>query len=365
MAIRSKSLSCGKCTLTVVSHKVGRVHIWLIITPEREQRPPHHRKAPTGTDCPALTEGRYFPTTEIQSVGGLQDGALRFNNPIRVAILEGRRLWPGNCAPDFVLSLGTGTAEVTSPKAPTFRHFLVDGFPLRLYRSFMESLDGEGAWRELKNDVERESRAHYFRLNVNLPEVPEIDDIKCMPKLRGSVTFHPEGPKTCSDVASGLLTSSLFFELDDVPCFEDGHYRCEGSILCRDNAYQVVQGFAKVGGGGLEYLTIEDQHLAGFGGIHAVCAHCHRYCVRVAFYVRSFSEFVTIYLRQHGGQKRRISGFPQTIQWFIEQQRLDAAFGTADFTRRSKCQKCSHLVQKRRRADLAISQTAKRHCMWI
>jgi len=85
-----------------------------------------------------------FRPAYIAAVGAFQDGGLKHNNPVNLALWESRRIWPEGSSPDVVLSLGTGTyQQSTSPDAPHFRHILNDGFIPRLCRSFMSTLNGE------------------------------------------------------------------------------------------------------------------------------------------------------------------------------------------------------------------------------
>ena len=302
---------------------------------------------------------RLFRPAEIASHGAFQDGGLRFNNPINLVISEARYIWQHSNMPDVVLSLGTGTTEAQSPKAPKFRHVLNDGFIPRLCRSFMTSMDGQGTWRELENRIDEKSRRHYFRLNVGLDEAPPIDDVTCMERLRDSVHFEPNAASTRIELVSAILTASFFFELDAKPCFENGLFRCEGSIYCRNNSYGVIQTLAKTNGSRLEFSN-ENGYLADFDGLKAVCMRCHKYRKRIAFYVRDLNALTTVFLKSAEWPLRRISGFPQSVQWFIERQRLDAEFGSSDKISRLHCEACEQDQQKRKGSVLLSAKQTKR-----
>ena len=122
-------------------------------------------------------------------MGKFQDGALRHNNPISIALWECDRIWPRETPKDVVLSLGTGrTAIVTTPQAVSPDHTVNSKFIPRLCRSFLTGLDGEMAWRQLLNHVGRDDEKRYFRLNVDLagPE-PRLDDLRAMEQLSREV----------------------------------------------------------------------------------------------------------------------------------------------------------------------------------
>ena len=88
------------------------------------------------TESHSLVRPAYLP-----AIGTFQDGGLKHNNPVNLALWECRQIWPSVGKPDLVVSLGTGTdMTLKSPSAPNFRHLFKDGFIPRLYRSFMSVL---------------------------------------------------------------------------------------------------------------------------------------------------------------------------------------------------------------------------------
>ena len=95
-----------------------------------------------------------------------------------------------------------------------------------------------------------------------------------------------------------------------------------------------------------------------FGGVNAICPHCHRYSKRVDLRVEKLSDLATIWLKQRGVPGRRISGFPQTMQWFIDQQGLDNPFENQTKGRLD----CSHCrgLQKRKGSNSHTEANLKR-----
>ena len=250
-----------------------------------------------------------------------------------LALWECTRLWPLVTQPDVVLSLGTGTeAEAKSPRsprAPNFRHLFNDGFIPRLCRSFLSSLDGERAWRHSVNHLDNSARADYFRLNVSYSgEEPRLDDVNCMSSLRKSVHLQPQGSKDRASIAYALLAASFYFELDVLPKFEAGRYVCQGTIRCRNQFERVWKSLTRLKHAPLDFAT-ETEHL-GLLTPDDICVHCHLYGKKVQFNVRRLEELVSISLRVNELERRKISGCPHDVHWFIRQQRLDAPFGRAD-----------------------------------
>jgi len=280
----------------------------------------------------------------ISAIGTFQDGGLKHNNPVNLALWECRQIWPSVVKPDLMVSLGTGTdGEIQSPSAPHFRHLFKDGFIPRLYRSFMSSLDGQSVWRDFVNGLDERSREDYFRFNIFFPgKEPAIDNTDQMNILRESVHLQTHSAQDCIDTASALLISSFFFELTTCPKFESGLYHCQGNIRCRLKSSTIIQSLTNLHPSSLEFVT-DSETLAFFLGQTDVCCLCHRYCKRVEFYIRHPSDMMTIYIRIDRQKRRKISGFPQTMNWFTRQQNLDVVFGTSDHSNLGglSCQCCA------------------------
>lgn len=206
----------------------------------------------------------------------------------------------------------------------------------------MSSLDGQRAWRDFVNGLDDRSQDDYFRFNVSLPgEEPAIDDTNQMNEMRKSVHLQTHSLQNCIDTASALLISSFFFELTTPPQFESGFYHCQGIIRCRLKSSVMIHSLTNLHPSSLKFIT-ETETLAPFSGERDVCCLCHRYCKRVEFYVRHPSDVVTVYLQIDSQKRRKISGFPQTMIWFVRQQNLDAVFGTSNHGDLGglSCQRC-------------------------
>jgi len=284
-----------------------------------------------------------FRSAQIKSLGSFQDGALKHNNPIDLAVWECQKLWASPTMPDVVLSLGTGTEdELKSPKAPNFRHVFNDGFIPRLYRSFLSSLDGERRWSDSVNRLDDQSRANYFRLNVRLPDKEtSLDDIEQINNLRRSVHLQPQHTDHVDRITFALLAAAFYFELES-KVFNMGQYTCKGLIRCRNHSRDVSRALARLSMASLE-LSTQTESLGMLTG-RDICSYCHLYCKQVSFTVRSLDDVISISLRSKD-ERRNISGSPNSIAWFVRQQRLDSPFGNEyhDLNCGLRCIRCEDL----------------------
>ena len=283
-----------------------------------------------------------FKSAHIPALGSFQDGGLKHNNPIDLALWECGKIWSSNIVPDVVISLGTGKEDDTRPlKAPHFRHVFNDGFIPRLCRSFMSTLDGERAWRDLTNRLDDNVKADYFRFNIPISvEETSIENPNHMNDLRKYVHLLPHGLKDRINAASALLVASFYFELQTIPNFENGSYACQGTIRCRNNCDQVLKFFATHYSAQSEFLI--NASFLGQLSSSDICTNCHKYAKKINFYVKQLEDVVTIKLKLNAHERRKISGFPRSMLWFIKQQKLDAVFGTShhDSPRVARCQMC-------------------------
>jgi len=298
-----------------------------------------------------LNGPRLFKPAHLSALGTFQDGGLKHNNPINLALWENRYIWP-SANVDMVLSLGTGTTKASaSPSAPNFRHVFLDGFIPRLYRSFISSLDGQSAWQDLQNRLDNESRKDYFRLNVILTEKQfTIDDVNCMAELRDCVHTKSDFKHNCTEIVHAILLSSLFFELSHMPLFVDGVYHCYGMIRCRLDGICMLEALGRLQQSHWAVVT-ETEILGYLEPERHVCKLCRCYQMPVRVTTRHPADTTTIYVQSITKARRKISGFPQTMEWFVLQQGLEADFGTPHHSRigHPKCRACGPTSKRRGR----------------
>ena len=267
---------------------------------------------------------------QIPNIGSFQDGGLNENNPIRLAMWESKHLWPTLAFPDFVLSLGTGTNLFKDTASPKFQNLLVDGFIPRTYRWLKGLFDGDVQWRGLLNDVSTDRRDNFVRMNVSLPESAlALDNLDGMEALSNAVSLSYGSPGEVSSIAATLLLSRLFFTLDSLPVYTNyATYHCRGTIRSRVPGHNLSKAIKGLGIDSASFLFGEEI-LATTMWQDDICRVCHCFCVKVEFCVSSL-EALTWLTVEIDSMRKGLSSFPQTMDWFIEQQGLRAAFGRKD-----------------------------------
>lgn len=201
----------------------------------------------------------YFKTFRSKrSRRGYLDGALYHNNPVRVADLERRLIWPDTefFPPDILLSIGTGCNSTTRQEAQNslhYRHQKSDPIPsrsnpaigsaqqnvfeeirktthvskiIKLMKTRVENiLDTEMSWLEFMSDAasrgNEDARTRYRRINPNLGgDPPKLDDVQMIPHLRlhmHQIKKHADFQRQIREVARQLVASSFYVEVPYTP----------------------------------------------------------------------------------------------------------------------------------------------------
>ena len=212
----------------------------------------------------------FFKTySSERSRRGYRDGALYHNNPVRVADLERRLIWPDTelSPPDILLSIGTGCSKTTPQEAADFlhsRHREQDLLPTRssstevgtqhklfgkirkttemgkvikLLENRVENiLDTEITWLEFMSDaarVDEDAKKRYRRINPKMEEAPpKLDDVKMLPELRRrmhQIMKHVDFQNQIGEVARQLVASSFYVEVTSPP--QDFRFSVFGMIF--------------------------------------------------------------------------------------------------------------------------------------
>ena len=272
----------------------------------------------------------------LENLGTFQDGGLRYNNPLNIAIRKSRHIWPDKGEPDFVLSIGTGTVEpIPASTAIGPRSPVRDGFLRRLYATFMRDLDGERAWKEVNNTLSATSRARYHRLNLVLKgEEPQIDDVSVMSPLKEQAKSFIGFSAEAELVRDSLYASMFYFEPDDVPWFTGDVFVCVGHMFCRLDLDRR----------GREALYDRLASTSSFflvGGRPVPCVQTVPRCLppfkrRIQFTVKALAEELYISIRGITTRPRTISGLPVSVEDLLRRQALSAPFGRVDHARAQK-----------------------------
>ena len=263
----------------------------------------------------------------VKNLGTFQDGGLQNNNPIVIARSESLFLWPEKGEPDFALSLGTGTTSM--PTAASTQSPVTDRFYLRLFKSFMRSLDSEEAWKRFIYTIPVQYRSRYHRLNLYLqgPE-PPLDDLSTVGELKTQTMEYIKSSSTIPTIMDSMYAAMFYFELEDLPRFINGRYECVGHIFCRLNLPP----------NGRQYLYSQLIATSSWFLIHGHPTACVLKVLkghppfkrRVQFVVDTLSESIAISIRGITSMPRLISGFPISLKNLIDSQQLYAPFGRAD-----------------------------------
>ncbi|OJD21794.1 hypothetical protein ACJ73_06867 [Blastomyces percursus] len=314
-----------------------------------------------------------FPPVEIGSRRFEDGGMGRHNNPIHLALAEARRILPSGMEPDSVLSLGTGVEDEAEDGAKEvsqrsrrdviynmFRNFFV----FRFFESIMRSTDGEAPWREVFYGLDTPSKASHMRLNVTVDGPLEITNVKVMTSLQKTIRNQPGIREQALKSLTGKLTERFYFVLDARPTCEGKYYRCQGTIRCRGDSRTVALDLIRLGSANMEFVT--DTEILGRLTVDSLredfCSHCHRYRKGVIFHVPYLTEKISICIKSNE-MRRKISGFPQSMAWFVDRQGFDACFGSPDhgIPGRLWCATCdSRRAGKRKATGVSQERKAKR-----
>lgn len=295
----------------------------------------------------------------MHSFGTFQDGGLKYNNPVRPGLREVRRIWKdGDC--DLVLSVGTGYEQkVLSPVASNVRTLFQDGAFARFYRASMQSLslNGQLSWEDHWHGLEEDAKHKHFRLNLPLVgKEPEIDDVGRMQYLHDQVKYHLGD---IEGIARAFKAVFFFFELDQPLEFRGASYTCRGSILSRSpDSQALVQNVMS----GYPYAQFfNNRSSLGFLTMDDICIYCERFRKSITFEVRHPSDRADIYLGFNRLFHRSISAFPQSMEWFVDRQRLSVKFGQADHKSRisSPVEESACLCEQERYKISTISHKTK------
>lgn len=261
----------------------------------------------------------------------LQDGGLGgHNNPTLLCLLERRRLLSFHVS-GYVLSLGTGlrTSEAESRLSTDHSSEILQWFhnhaAFRIGRSLGRLITGDQL-------ASRLSQVEVARFNVELTGPLRISDTAGMETMRKTAQAELAKSSWIVEETVNALIERFYFVLDRPPKREGGQFHCEGSIRCRGNSRSIIPDLLRLNDARMEFVT--DAEVLGELSASKIdldtCPVCKRYRKKVIFLTDSLTNLMNIYLRRGRENKRRISAFPHSIEWFIRRQYLGACFGSVD-----------------------------------
>ncbi|KAJ5938376.1 hypothetical protein N7466_001510 [Penicillium verhagenii] len=266
----------------------------------------------------------YFQPGRLPGFGSFQDGGVRANNPLAIALRESGIIWPRAKRHDLLLSVGTG---FTAPALDHgLRHKAWDGALPRLFRATMSSpsMDGQQGFSEALNYLPHGSKPDVLRLDQAIPApLPELDDISALQELSEMKILVPD-----ELVRMVLASAMFFFEFDATPVPGPVGFHCEGSILCSRPGVGEILARISIEIPGAKFQAGRDQVL-GDVDLHDCCNSCGYYRKRVAFHIASLEERFSINI-VNGSCCEKIGGFPKSAEEFLDAQQAFAHFGRAD-----------------------------------
>lgn len=150
------------------------------------------------------------------------DGGIYHNNPIQVADVERKLLWPAlkDCEPDIVLSLGTAYSSKQKGETkwrPVQKGLLSHGKYLSsLARDHVKtSMDSERTWTDFLRTKHPtpENRKRYVRINPRMNEfLPKLDEIDKMDILKEMTRLHLDSNPVMGSLAQRLVATCFYFD---------------------------------------------------------------------------------------------------------------------------------------------------------
>ena len=180
------------------------------------------------------------------------DGAIYHNNPIQIADKERKLIWPTmeDEWPDFVLSIGTGFSQSSSPAAEktTSSRKAVFSHKKSLYKTAKNridtGLDSETTWNTYMDVLQppRDYKSRYLRLNPQLAEDPPgLDEVEQMEYIQNLTRDKFSDDDRIRKAARRMIASSFYFEksVPEEPK-EDHAFQCQGLSRCHASMVHVL-----------------------------------------------------------------------------------------------------------------------------
>lgn len=216
--------------------------------------------------------GYFKPFIHERTGIGYLDGALYYNNPVRIANTERKLIWPDtmNLPPDILLSIGTGhnaksaaakikngsknvrtraPKEVELPKKTTTKKIKQLPYVKRLFQGMKDRVDNmtnaELAWHNFSLDMFKLNtdlyiQKRYQRINPNLgSNPPPMDKVNKIEEVRirsRNQLENRECLQKIREISLRLVASSFYFEESSTPR-DPGGTDFQGTLMVLDLLY--------------------------------------------------------------------------------------------------------------------------------
>ncbi len=138
--------------------------------------------------------------------------------------------------------------------------------------------DEKSNFRDVVNNLDKESCNDYKRLNIFLPiNEPGIDNISQMHKLRESVHQNSQLMGNCQMTVYALLITTFYFELNGLlRNLSEDRFQCFEMICCRLSNKAIVEVLEQVHPSQLTFVT-NTRTLGYYNERRNLCPMCQRY----------------------------------------------------------------------------------------
>ncbi|KAF2019496.1 hypothetical protein BU24DRAFT_431280 [Aaosphaeria arxii CBS 175.79] len=207
----------------------------------------YNRKHDSETRATSAAPTYFKPFVNPRTKEVFIDGALYYNNPVRIANYESMLIWPETKGshPDILLSLGTAYNKANRDEKRKENAYKPYSEPRSWYHLFKRQikncLNAELAWTAFRNDVVGTSSPiaaqRYVRINPKLTApVPKMDAKDNIWILRNHVKNNltsNEMKGVIEKIAHRLISSSFYFDKTGPLVEHAGSWAYKGIIRCR------------------------------------------------------------------------------------------------------------------------------------
>lgn len=205
----------------------------------------------------ACATPKIFKSYSHEATGQVySDASLHHSNPIQIADMERKTLWPNESKqlPDFLLSIGTAynrrsrktLIEKSSIIGGLFGQSKSSSSASAAMDQIRSSLAAEKSWKEFMEELNLpDAEKHrYQRINPEiLEELPGLDDVNQIKNLQAIIRKHMTGDLAITRAALRLLATAFYFEKTmPLSRLNDGSFSFKGKLSVLPSLAQTDNG---------------------------------------------------------------------------------------------------------------------------